>query len=93
MTARHVTGSTVSKTEAKLIIALKKELQVASILIEKDKIQKTKLVEIARALRNECLKMQAERGLPSQVILKVSDECQTDLPNEPERISMVEQSA
>jgi hypothetical protein len=37
--------------------------------------------------------MQAEIGLPSQVILKVSDECQTDLLNEPERISMVEQSA
>ena len=36
MTARNAAGSKVSKTEAKLIIALRKELTVARSLIEKD---------------------------------------------------------
>lgn len=55
MTARNnrisAVTSKVSATEAKLIIALRKELLIASQLIEKDKKQKEKLVEIARTLR------------------------------------------
>ena len=66
MTARNnplsAVTSKVSATEAKLIIALRKDLLVASKLIENDRKQKEKLVDIARTLRNQCLKLQKEKA-------------------------------
>lgn len=73
MTTRNAPGSKVSKTEAKLILALRRELTIAKSLIEKDKSQKAKLVEIARTLRVECLRLSSGAG--GAVVLKVSDEC------------------